>query len=44
MNKKLSFEIRRRKGWPIFAFGFLSGWTEFVAIAWFVEFRIKYGY
>lgn len=43
-DKKLSFEIRHRKGWPVFAFGFISGWREFVCLLWIVEFRIKWGF
>jgi len=44
MNKKLSLEIRRRNGWPVFAFGFINTWTEFVCLLWFIEFRLKWGY
>ena len=45
MTKKLSFEVRgSAKKWPVFAFGFISDWREFVLMLWFIEFRIKWGY
>lgn len=45
MSKKLSFEFRLgRKLWPVFAFGFISDWTEFVVLLWLFEFRLRWGY